>query len=55
MPSVQENILNVQFREQYFSFIKYLCYQSSVSANDSIVLINYLLLQERIQESISLF
>lgn len=49
------NILNKSFEQRYTKFLNYLFQKGSVSLEDRIVLTNYLICQERIQEAIQVF
>lgn len=47
-----KEILNQQFKATYLKFLKYLILKKEYSVEDRIVLVNYLIAQDRIQEAI---
>ncbi|CAD8194852.1 unnamed protein product [Paramecium octaurelia] len=51
----ENNILNVQFRKQYTNYLSYLLEKSQFSTVDKIILIYYLLLQERVNEAVQIY
>ncbi|CAD8117145.1 unnamed protein product [Paramecium sonneborni] len=51
----ENNILNVQFRNQYINYLIYLLEKPQFSTVDKLVLIYYLLLQERVNEAVQIF
>ncbi|CAD8169655.1 unnamed protein product [Paramecium pentaurelia] len=51
----ENNILNVQFRQQYTNYLIYLLEKPQFSTVDKLVLIYYLLLQERVNEAVSVY
>ena len=51
----QDEILNPTFRQQYESFARVLGFSSEIKSNDRLVLAYYLLIQNRIAESIETF
>jgi hypothetical protein len=54
----KENILNLQFKEKYTQYLNYLLdkkYLGRIRNDDWLVLVTYLLLQDRIQESLQIF
>ncbi|CAD8097055.1 unnamed protein product [Paramecium primaurelia] len=51
----ENNILNVQFRQQYTKYLIYLLEKPQFSTLDKLVLIYYLLLQERVNEAVQVY
>ena len=51
----KRKIVNLQFKEQYDDFMRYLTYKKNISPADQLVIVYYLLLQDRVEEGISLF
>jgi hypothetical protein len=48
-------ILNVQMNETYKNFIMYMISKKYWTAHDRLMFVNYLLMQERVQEAVSEF
>ncbi|KAM3139602.1 hypothetical protein pb186bvf_008247 [Paramecium bursaria] len=55
MNNQQKGILNLDLRQHYLQFLNYLIQKQTLSLNDKLAFIYYLLLQERINESITVF
>eukprot|EP00330_Aristerostoma_sp_ATCC50986_P000572 CAMPEP_0114597526 /NCGR_PEP_ID=MMETSP0125-20121206/19815_1 /TAXON_ID=485358 ORGANISM="Aristerostoma sp., Strain ATCC 50986" /NCGR_SAMPLE_ID=MMETSP0125 /ASSEMBLY_ACC=CAM_ASM_000245 /LENGTH=310 /DNA_ID=CAMNT_0001802183 /DNA_START=3781 /DNA_END=4712 /DNA_ORIENTATION=+ len=51
----KNQILNVQLRSQYRSYVRYLCEVDQLKTEHYITLVYYLLLQDRIEDSIKIF
>eukprot|EP01017_Pseudomicrothorax_dubius_P029140 TRINITY_DN3510_c0_g1_i2.p1 TRINITY_DN3510_c0_g1~~TRINITY_DN3510_c0_g1_i2.p1 ORF type:complete len:696 (+),score=188.42 TRINITY_DN3510_c0_g1_i2:115-2088(+) len=55
MPGEKTTILNREFREQYIHFLRVLTEKTQIAASDYLLLVYYLLLQDRIDDAIRTF